>query len=247
MRPLNDAAEGLIKGFEELRLIAYDDAQPNAVLRPGAKILGTLTIGWGHTGKDVFIGQTITEAQAEALFLQDIADTLQVVEKAVKVPVTNNQFGALASFAFNVGDAAFLASTLLKRLNTPDFAAIPGELAKWIKTTVGGVKVTSKGLIRRRAAEVNLWSSEASPDVFTDRERGNQVAEPPAAKPKVTDPVVVGATVAGLGVILTDVAHQLEPLIGYGPIVKWLFLAVSVAASAVAVYSRVQAIGHEAS
>jgi lysozyme len=246
MRQINPAAEDLIKGFEELRLTAYDDAAPAKVLRPGAVILGTLTIGWGHTGPDVVIGQTITEAQAETWFAADLADTVRVLEQAVLVPVTDNQVGALASLAFNIGNEAFVGSTLLLRLNAPDFAAVPAEITKWIKTTVGDKKVTSKGLIRRRAAEVNLWSSEGSPDAFTDRERGNQVAQPPDAKPKVTDPIVVGGGIAALAAILSDVAHQLEPLIGYGDAVKWLFLAVSVAAAGVAVYARVQAIGHEA-
>lgn len=241
MRQLNEAAEALIKGFEELRLVAYDDAFPNKTLRPGEKVFGTLTIGWGHTGPDVRIGMTITPAGAEALFMEDIADTLRTVERAVKVPTTNNQFGVLSSFAFNVGNDAFLGSTLLKVLNAGDFASVSRELAKWNKTTVDGKKIESKGLIRRRAAEADLWVAGE-----VGAANASVVGEPPDAPAKATDPVVAGAAVAGLAAILSDVAHQLEPLIVYGDTIKWLFLAVSVAASGVAVYARIRAIGHEA-
>ncbi len=62
-------------------------------------------------------------------------------------------------FAFNVGDPAFLSSTLLKKLNAtpPNYDAVPSELAKWNMITVNGQKVVSKGLINRRALETTLW------------------------------------------------------------------------------------------
>lgn len=251
MLVLNQAGEDLIKGFEELRLTAYDDDQPGVTLRPGAKISGTLTIGWGHTGPDVRIGQTITPADAERLFLDDTAETQNTILSAVTVPLSGNQFSALTSFAFNIGDDAFRGSTLRRKLNAGDYAAVPVELAKWTKTTVQRgskrVKVTSNGLARRRAAEANLWSSLADPDSLTAGERGNQVGEPPAEKSKATDPIITGGVIAGGGAILSDVAKQIEPLIGYADSIKWLFLAVSLVAIAVVVWTRIRHVRDEAS
>ena len=81
----------LIKRFEGLRLTAYKDAT------------GTLTIGYGHTGKDVREGQTITEEQAESLLRQDLKSSEYCVEQAAQAHINQNQFDALVSFTFNVG------------------------------------------------------------------------------------------------------------------------------------------------
>jgi len=246
-RQPNAATVALIKAFEERRLTTYDDANPHRVLKRGDKVWGTLTIGWGHTGPDVVIGRTITEAEAQQLFDHDVGGTVTTVSRTVKVVLTGNQFGALVSFAFNVGDQAFVESTLLAQLNEGHFDAVPTELQKWNKTTEGGQKVVSKGLIRRRAAEVNLWASAADPETMATGERGNQVGEPPAAKPIVTDAVVTGGAVAGVGAFLSDAARQVEPLVPYGDTIKWLFLALSLAAIGFVIWSRIRAIRHEAS
>ena len=90
----------LLKKHEGLRLSAYRD------------VAGVLTIGYGHTGPDVFEGQTITEAQAEQLLLADVR-TAQDALSLVTVPLTEPQKDALTSFIFNVGVGAFLKKTSL--------------------------------------------------------------------------------------------------------------------------------------
>ena len=130
----------LIKSFEGLRLRAY--------LCP-AKVW---TIGYGHTG-DVRGGQVITQSQADDLLKQDLRRFEIAVRKLVKVPLTQNQFDALVSFAYNVGEAALSRSTLLRKLNAGDLAGTKLEFAKWNK---GGGKVLA-GLTRRRDAEANLF------------------------------------------------------------------------------------------
>ncbi|WP_247643165.1 lysozyme [Brucella sp. B13-0095] len=75
-----------------------------------------------------------------------------LVERLVKVPLTDNQFAALVSFDFNTG--ALDKSTLLKKLNKGDYAAVPVELMKWVNA--GGKKIN--GLVNRRAAEAGLWA-----------------------------------------------------------------------------------------
>lgn len=135
----------LIRQFEGDKLTAY--------ICPA----GVLTIGVGHTGRDVKRGMTITQAQSDALLVADLAKFEAAVARLVKVPVTQNQFDALVSFAFNLGAAALGGSTLLKLLNGGRYAEASAQFSKWDKATVSGKKVALPGLTKRRAAEAALF------------------------------------------------------------------------------------------
>ena len=65
MRKTSAAGLALVREFEGCRLVAYDDLDPDRVLQRGDRLRGTLTIGHGHTGPDVFIGQRIEAEEAE--------------------------------------------------------------------------------------------------------------------------------------------------------------------------------------
>jgi len=94
----------------------------------------------------------ITEAQATALLAQDVVR----FEKGVNglgVALTQNQFDALVSFAFNVGEKALRDSTLAKKLKAGDIKGAAAQFGAWVK---GGGK-TLPGLVRRRAAEAALF------------------------------------------------------------------------------------------
>ncbi|WIA56030.1 lysozyme [Sphingobium sp. WTD-1] len=135
---------GLIRQFEGCKLSAY--------LCP-AKVP---TIGWGFTtwnGKKVQLGQKITQAEADAVLLKEYDAYEEKVRALVKVPVTANQLGALVCFAFNVGVGALGSSTLLKMLNSGNYAGAAGQFARWNKA---GGKVLN-GLTKRRAAEASLF------------------------------------------------------------------------------------------
>ncbi|WP_273754492.1 lysozyme [Bartonella sp. MM73XJBT.G] len=138
-----------LKKWEGLRLQAYQDAS------------GVWTIGYGHTKKagkpTVIEGMVITEKKAETMLLADLQQYERAVEKAVCVNLSDEQFGALVSFCYNVGIAAFQSSTLLKRLNRGDYEAVPFELQKWTKA--GGKCL--QGLVHRRVAEAGLWAKGA--------------------------------------------------------------------------------------
>lgn len=142
-----------IKRHEALRLRAYPD--------PGSRNGEPWTIGYGHTS-DVFMavkrGLEITEKQADAALEWDLEEAAGTVRSLVKVPLTENQFGALVSFVFNVGAGNFAKSTLLKRLNAGQYDAVPGELAKWVFND--GKRMA--GLVNRRAAEAALWSKSGA-------------------------------------------------------------------------------------
>ncbi|ENU24168.1 hypothetical protein F993_01484 [Acinetobacter proteolyticus] len=135
----------LITSFEDLRLAAYDDG------------VGVWTIGYGTTvypnGIRVKRGDTCTKAQAVSFFQHDLRRFEAAVNQAVKVVVNQNQFDALVSLTYNIGEQAFKDSTLLKKLNASDFMSSPDQFPKWNR---GGGKVM-KGLVRRRAAERELF------------------------------------------------------------------------------------------
>lgn len=139
-RSASDAGRALITAFEGERLTAY--------LCP-AKIP---TIGVGHTGPDVTIGMTITHAESQALLSRDLARFEAAVSRLA--PVTSQQqFDALVSFAFNLGEAALQRSTLLRLHNAAHYREASREFARWNKA---GGRVLA-GLVKRRAAEAALY------------------------------------------------------------------------------------------
>ena len=75
-----------------------------------------LTVGFGHTGADVFLGMRISEEEAKKLLWQDTEGAQGYINSCVKVKLNQNEFDALVSFVFNIGNSAFYESTLLKLL-----------------------------------------------------------------------------------------------------------------------------------
>lgn len=136
----------LIKQFEGLELHPYQD------------VVGVWTIGYGATyglDRSRVTGDhpVVTEEQAEALLVRDVGRFERSVERLVTVPIDDWQKGALVSFAFNLGAGALQSSTLLKRVNGDEWEDVPNQFMRWV--FAGGRKLP--GLIRRRAAEAELW------------------------------------------------------------------------------------------
>jgi lysozyme len=146
MKVVNDAII-LMHKYEGLRLDAY--------LCP-AKVP---TIGYGNTfyedGSKVKIGDKITKKRADELFNNVLEKNFATpVRGLIKSKVTNNQFSALVSFAYNVGVSNLQRSTLLKMVNVnPKDPAIRAQFMRWNKA--GGKELL--GLTRRREAEANLY------------------------------------------------------------------------------------------
>ena len=159
MRTISDKGLNLLIELERERLEAYDDARPNVKLAPGDKVLGTLTIGVGHTGSDVYIGQKISKEESRQILLTDLQKYEDAVYNSVRVPLNDNQFDALVIFTFNVGIESFKNSTLLQLLNLGKYQEVPTQLARWNKTTINGKTVVSQGLTNRRAKEIALWNT----------------------------------------------------------------------------------------
>jgi len=131
----------LIKRFEGLKLKPY--------LCPA----GIASIGYGHTYLVNINDPAITEEEADRLLAQDLKLYEKPVSEMVKVPINQNQFDALVSFAFNLGTAALRGSTLLKKLNAGQPCA--AEFDRWIFAAGKALP----GLVRRRAAERRLFET----------------------------------------------------------------------------------------
>lgn len=144
---LNENGYNLICEFEGLKLKPY---------LCSAKIQ---TIGYGNTyypnGKRVtLLDDAITKEYAFEIF-KTIADKFaKRVDEMVKTELTQNQFNALVSFAYNVGTGAFATSTLLKKVNNnPNDLTIKNEFLKWVRAN----KKVIQGLVNRRNKEVLIY------------------------------------------------------------------------------------------
>ncbi len=139
--PVNAACVTLVCFYEGLKLTAYQDS------------VGVWTIGYGHTGPDVRPGLTISRDQAVQLQQTDLNKAATGVDSCVSVSISQNQRGALTSFAFNLGIGNLQSSTLLRKLNAGDFSGAAAEFPRWNKA--GGQVLA--GLTKRRMAEQALF------------------------------------------------------------------------------------------
>lgn len=138
-----------IKEREGRRLEAYKDP------------VGVWTIGYGHTGDDVRAGMKITQAEADRLFDIDLSRFERELNDMLRVNgitnLTQGQFDALLSFAYNLGLTKLRGSTLWHKVKAnPNDPTIPSEFERWVYA--GGVIL--RGLELRRAAEAAIWKSE---------------------------------------------------------------------------------------
>jgi GH24 family phage-related lysozyme (muramidase) len=135
----------LIQEFEGLEQTAYPD--PGTGGDPW-------TIGYGHTGPDVYPGMWISKLRAKELLAQDLSRFENAVEGLIDVELNQNEFDALVSFAYNVGEGALGDSTLRSRLNAGEdkCPVFQQELPRW----VNGANGPMPGLVRRREAEAEL-------------------------------------------------------------------------------------------
>lgn len=131
----------IIKNSEGLKLSSYRCPS------------GKLTIGYGHTGLKARKGR-ITKKEAEDLLENDLQRYEEVVKRRVKVRINSQQFSALVSFTFNVGEGAFSRSTLLRKLNQGNYCGAAGEFTRWVR---GNNKRILGGLVKRRNLEQDLF------------------------------------------------------------------------------------------
>ncbi|MFD2755660.1 lysozyme [Comamonas terrae] len=121
------------------------------VLRTYRDPVGIITACTGHIGPELRDGQTFTRQQCEEMLYKDLAKHADALS-CVRVPLTDGQRAAFLSFAFNVGDAAFCGSTLVRKANAGDIDGACAELSRWVYAS--GKQLP--GLVKRRAAERQL-------------------------------------------------------------------------------------------
>lgn len=133
-----------IKGNEGCVLHPYDDG------------FGNTTIGWGMThypnGTPVKLTDSaITQAQADAYFIQEVQPYLQTVIDHVKVPLNTNQYASLTDFCYNEGDGRFEESILLEHINTN--CVVESDFTKYCYANGEYVQ----DLFNRRQSEYDLF------------------------------------------------------------------------------------------
>ena len=149
-RSLSVNGANFIKAFEGCRLTAYKAHESEEYY----------TIGWGHYGSDVKKGQTITQAKADAMFLEDIKPFENAVNNFAKKHnqnFTQNQFDVLVSFSYNMG-TAWMSKTsysIYKYMSTGKYTIneLSDTFTSWVNA--GGVELA--GLVSRRQAEAALF------------------------------------------------------------------------------------------
>jgi lysozyme len=203
---VNDRGLALIRKFEGLRTRAYRDAA------------GIWTIGYGHTSMAgpprVGRGTRISRADAAAILARDVASFAQGVAVLLKVPLSDAQFSALVSFAYNVGLDNFRKSSVLRAVNSGDFAAVPRRLSLWVKAR-GKVL---PGLVNRRAAEAALFIEGTPETAAADRSlrhlpRRDDV-EPVRGTALHRSSTSLAAVLSGLTGLLSSLAAGVSDLAG---------------------------------
>ena len=139
------AGRVLIEGFEGCRLTAYQDQR------------GIWTCGYGHTA-GVTSSTICTQEEADAWLQLDLHTAESAVNRLVKVPLNQNQFDALVSLTYNIGQGNFAESTVLRLVNGGSIQGAAEAILMWDK--VGGE--TNTGLFNRRMMEKSLFLTPVS-------------------------------------------------------------------------------------
>lgn len=142
-KKISAAGVSLVKYFESLFLTAYWDSTGHV-----------WTIGYGHTGNDVYQGLTITEYAAEQLLRTDLEESENIVNTNVLVELNQGQFDAIVSFTFN-GGFGMLEGSMLDNLNASNFAWCSEHFTDYVYS--GGVYL--EGLYNRRVKERELFDT----------------------------------------------------------------------------------------
>lgn len=221
----------LIQKWEGLYLKAYRDS------------VGIWTIGWGSItnpalGINVFPGLVITREEAEAFMKRELEEKCANVARLVKVPLSQNQFDALVSFAYNVGWGALQKSTLLKLLNRGDYTAVPNQLRRY--SYAGGKQL--RGLLNRRLDEIRMWNGEHIedvPDVPIIRVPAEQIT--PITHPDPVGAVLKSGTAKAAAGQASVAAGAAVATVGLSPIVI-LGLLAAVAGAAYVIWRKYEDI-----
>ncbi|MFT3987169.1 lysozyme [Aestuariivirga sp.] len=234
---VNAAGLAIIKTYEGCEVNAYPDPATDG---------DPWTIGYGHTSEagppNVRKGMKISKARADEILTADIGTFSRSVMRYVGRELTDNQFSALVSFAFNVGTGNFAKSSVLKAVNRGDFKSVPWRIQLWTKANGR----TLPGLVKRRAAESHLFESmedahtlfAAPPAQPTQAEllemrEARGLIGPDLGKPIAKTGTFWGGLAAGAAGIfgaMKDTLYQIGDLRAYLPFDDPTWLSITLAA-----------------
>jgi lysozyme len=121
--------------------------------------VGVWTIGYGHTGNDVYKGLKWSQAKADSTFSSQVASTYgKCVNDSIKKPMTQNQFNAMTDFTYNIGVYGFPTSQTCKKFNAGDTVGAGKAFFGWLKP---------RSLYSRRVKELALYNSGSKTPVKT--------------------------------------------------------------------------------
>jgi GH24 family phage-related lysozyme (muramidase) len=142
-------------------------------------VSGQRVVGYGHrlSNEDAVI---LSKTEAEELLKDDLAPFIDMINENVHAPLSQSQFDALVSFAYNIGPKAFLKSDTLRALNNGRPLDAANGFDIWRKSEIDGKTYVVDALMRRRTAEKALFL----------RPEGRPVSAPSVDLPPVQDETV---------------------------------------------------------
>jgi GH24 family phage-related lysozyme (muramidase) len=159
----------IIQDEEVFKDTAYDDARPDYVLKPGDKIIGTLTIGYGHTNSarndddTIKIGDTVTKEEAKEILIKDLQQYVDIVNNRMKtfdVELTQPQFDGMV-FATMNRPKKMSRGGLWRAIASGDEEKIREE---WNKTITNSLK-QFPGLANREVKELNMFLAKEQQEI----------------------------------------------------------------------------------
>ena len=206
---------------------------------------GRWTCGWGET-RGVTQDTVWTEDQADEKFYRAVHEWAERVRELITAQTGDNQFGAMVSFAYNIGIGAFEKSTMLRLHNAGDRLGAARAFSLFNKITVDGKKVESAGLTSRRLEEAAMYLQPDDGDFANEAPMPQEVVpeSSPVASPMnqagavtaVTGGVTVAASMADGIKPVVDSAADMAVKIGIQPGV--LLGAILLATGATVMYWR---------
>ena len=154
---ISDLGLRLIKAYEGFRAESRE------------LISGERVIGFGHrlADQDIIL---LTPEEAEKLLREDIAPVEDIVNEAIFAPLTQGQFDALCSLAYNIGREAFLSSDVVKAINNGRPIDAANGFDVWRKGEIDGKIFVIDALVRRRTAEKALFLKPGKIPVTSPRD-----------------------------------------------------------------------------
>ena len=138
-----------------LTFIANHEGTVNVVyLDPVA--IPTVCTGHTRTVSRADVGRSYAPEVCERLLREDTAHAVAGVVRSIAVPISQDQFDALVSFTFNIGNAALHSSSLRRKLNDGDCKGASAEFDRWIYAK----RVKLPGLVTRRKDERSLFEQD---------------------------------------------------------------------------------------